>query len=203
MSHREAFALASIASFGAFVTLGAFIFGRPRVLFDRHAQRLRAHATRLALLLTLSGRTRALAVLYACAFAVFFAAHLPMRMPAVLGLSQMLSQSVVEVFKRVYRRARPDYWLHRLDTGHSYPSGHAVTAAVSFAGWAVVALESALPEGAKIAIAGALLLWAAGIAWSRLALGAHYFSDVLGGTFFGAAWLCAMAALLGNAVFVS
>jgi membrane-associated phospholipid phosphatase len=188
--------------FVLFLVLGVVIFGRPHVLFDRRARWFRARSTRLALLLTLTGRTRSLAIAYGIAFAVFVLAHLHLRVPAVLGLSQMLSQSVVEGFKVIYRRARPDYWHHRLDPGHSYPSGHATTAVVTLAGWAMVVWLSALPLGAKAALISLLLLWAAAIDWSRLALGAHYFSDVLGGTLFGTAWLCALLAFFGNAVLV-
>jgi len=48
----------------------------------------------------------------------------------------------------------------------------------------------------KVAIVTVLVLWALGIMWSRLALGAHYLSDVFGGALFGTAWLCALFAAL-------
>jgi undecaprenyl-diphosphatase len=117
-------------------------------------------------------------------------------------LSQILSQIIVELIKARYARARPDYWLVGLEAGHSYPSGHATTAVVFFAGWALVAIFSPLPDTVKALLAIALALWAVGVSWSRLALGAHYVSDVAGGTLFGAGWLCAVSALFHATVHV-
>lgn len=202
MSVSEGHYLAAALCFGLFIVLGVVIFGRPHVLFDIHAQKLRARATRLARLLTFSGRTRALAAGYIIAVIVFSIGHLHLRVPVILALSQIVSQSIVEGFKVIYRRTRPDYWLHRLDPGHSYPSGHATTAVVSYAGWAIVVAHSALPDGLKWTLVAALCLWAVGIDWSRLALGAHYFSDVLGGTLFGAAWMFALVGAVGRIIFV-
>lgn len=62
----------------------------------------------------------------------------------------------------------------------------------------MVVLHSALPQTLKLPLAGLLMLWALGVDWSRLALGAHYFSDVFGGTLFGTAWLCALIAATGT-----
>jgi len=41
-----------------------------------------------------------------------------------------------------------------------------------------------------------LAVCAVAIPWSRLALGAHYATDVLGGLLLGAAWLCLVFAAL-------
>lgn len=111
-------------------------------------------------------------------------------------LSQILSQTLVELIKARYLRTRPDYWLVGLEAGHSYPSGHATTAVVFFTGWALLALFSPLPPVVRYLVAAVLVLWAFGVSWSRLALGAHYLSDVLGGTLLGTAWICAWAAAL-------
>jgi membrane-associated phospholipid phosphatase len=59
-----------------------------------------------------------------------------------------------------------------------------------------VAAGSSLPIVARDSIAAALCAWAVGIMWSRLALGAHYLTDVLRGAFFGFAWLLALIGFL-------
>jgi undecaprenyl-diphosphatase len=135
-------------------------------------------------------------MLCVAAFVLFAVARWPLRIPLAMMISQMLSQAAVELAKARYSRTRPDYWLVGLEAGHSYPSGHATTAVVFFCGWALVAAFSTLPPPIKQGIAVLFVLWAAGVSWSRLALGAHYVSDVLGGTAFGAAWLCVAAAVL-------
>ena len=73
------------------------------------------------------------------------------------------------------------------------PKEEATTAVVFFVGWALVTASSALWLDEKAAVTALLVVWAMGIAWSRLALGAHYLSDVAGGLLFGAGWLCALA----------
>lgn len=117
-----------------FVLLGLAIVRRPRVLLDERARAFRAHWLHLALLFTRSGRSRPLLAGYAVAIAVFAIFRLHVWIPLVMALSQVASQMAVEGFKLAYKRARPDYWLDRLDKGHSYPSGHATTAVVGLSG---------------------------------------------------------------------
>jgi undecaprenyl-diphosphatase len=81
-----------------------------------------------------------------------------------------------------------------LEAGHSYPSGHATTAIVFFTGWAIVVAHQVLPPALQDLTVVLLALWGLGIMWSRVALGAHYLSDVFGGALFGGAWLCAVVA---------
>lgn len=196
MTQSSALFIAACIFFIAFLALGLAVAQNDTGLLDTHAAHLRARALRLALLLTWSGRSKALLIVYAIAFLVYEFAHLPVWIPIVLLGSQVLSQAVVESFKLLYRRIRPAYWLVGLEAGHSYPSGHATTAVVTFVGWAFVVAAGSIPVGAKHALVAVFVLWAIGIAWSRLALGAHYLSDVAGGILFGSAWTCALLGLL-------
>lgn len=78
-------------------------------------------------------------------------------------------------------------------SGNSFPSGHSMQAVVCYGALLLVLLP--LVEGrrrtwATAATAALILL----IGFSRLTLGVHYISDVLGGYALGAAWLAASAA---------
>ena len=115
---------------------------------------------------------------------------------SAIFVAQLLSQGVVELVKHAFQRVRPDAWLVHRELGYSYPSGHATTAIVFFGSWLVFALLSPLATGQKIAAASILAIWMAGIDWSRLALGAHYPSDVVGGTLLGGACASALWATL-------
>lgn len=190
--------LAALICFFFFALLGVAIVYRPRVLWDARAKYFLSQFTPVALFFTRSGRGRQLLAGYIAAVLIYMVGHLNVWVPVVMALSQISSQMVVEGFKLVYRRVRPDYYLQQLDKGRSYPSGHATTAVVTYTGWALIAVHSALPHDMKCAIAGILIVWALAIDWSRLAMGAHYFSDVFGGTLFGAAWLCAILGFGGN-----
>lgn len=147
-----------------------------------------------ALQLTISGRGPALALWCALCLALSATLHASVRVALLIVGLQISSQIAAEVLKRIYARDRPDYWLLGLDPGGAYPSGHACTAVVFFCGWLAVVALSSLPLAAKVPLALLLATWAAGIAWSRLALGAHYLSDVVGGGLLGASWLLAAAA---------
>jgi undecaprenyl-diphosphatase len=186
--------LASTAAalLGLFIALGMRVSNRPLTRLDAEAIYFRGHLTPLALVFTISGRSRALTIACILSIAVYAVLHLPIAIPLVVTASQLVSQIVVEYCKTLFRRVRPDYWLVGREAGHSYPSGHATTAVVFFIGWAVVIAVSGLPGEVKTALIAAFTLWALGIMWSRLALGAHYLTDVTGGVLFGAAWLLAL-----------
>ena len=185
---------AAVVLFACFIALGFRVSNRPLTRPDAESVYFRGQATPLALVFTLSGRGRGMTIACIVSIAVFALLRHSILIPLVMAGSQLVSQMAVELCKARYRRVRPDYWLVGLEAGHSYPSGHATTAVVFFFGWAAIVLMSALPAQAKIAFAAALAIWAVGIAWSRLALGAHYLTDVTGGMLFGAAWMCALFA---------
>lgn len=80
-------------------------------------------------------------------------------------------------------------------SGHSFPSGHATTSALT-AGllvWALATRASAARTSAARTSAALLLLWAASVGLSRIYLGVHWASDVLGGWLFASLWLCLAA----------
>ncbi len=84
---------------------------------------------------------------------------------------------------------RPDNWLLRHERDKSYPSGHSSTAITFFLGLIAVVGLASIPMPIQISASIVLGICAIGIPWSRMALGAHYLTDVLGGLLFGSAWL--------------
>jgi membrane-associated phospholipid phosphatase len=79
------------------------------------------------------------------------------------------------------------------EPGPSFPSGHAQAAIVGFAVLLLVFLPVLDGLWRRLAVTFAVLMVLA-IGFSRIALGVHYLSDVLGGYVLGAAWVAAMAA---------
>ena len=181
--------------FVGFLALGELVIRKPALRVDSSAL-FHAHATPLARFFSMSGRWPFIVGGFVVATMIFAQLHRGILIPVLLSLSQLVTQAMSELFKAHYRRVRPEYWIVGLDPGKSYPSGHAVTAIVFFCGWASVVAFSVLAPGPKFALIALLVVWAIGVDWSRLALGAHYLTDIAGGTLFGSAWLCAVLGAL-------
>ena len=96
--------------------------------------------------------------------------------------------------KTVVHRPRPELInpvAHEL--GLSFPSGHAQAAMVGYALLLFVFLPVLHGWWRRTAVTFAVFMVLA-IGFSRIALGVHYLSDVVGGVVLGAAWVAAMAA---------
>jgi undecaprenyl-diphosphatase len=97
------------------------------------------------------------------------------------------------VLKHLIRRPRPVYasaFIH--DSSFSFPSGHAMGSLIGYGMLAYIVLlfwAKRWQTTAVVISITALLVLAIGI--SRLYLGVHYFSDVVGGYAAGAIWLSA------------
>ena len=122
---------------------------------------------------------------------------------AVLGffVAYLINWMPVVILKHALDFPRPPLALGlqavhvvgRTEYYHSFPSGH-----VAFA---FAAMASLLP-GSHWALRALLVVFAAWVAWSRIAVGAHFPADVLGGAFIGlfSAWLATrVLALAGYA----
>lgn len=97
------------------------------------------------------------------------------------------------VLKLVIRRPRPPYaaaFLHHYSW--SFPSGHAMESLIGYGMLAyllIVMIPGTPARRLGIVLCTSLLVLAIG--WSRLYLGVHYFSDVVGGYAAGVLWLSA------------
>jgi membrane-associated phospholipid phosphatase len=106
------------------------------------------------------------------------------RAGLTLALASLLSSFASDGLKMAFARARPDLVPH-LDHASSfaYPSGHATSAAVVYLAFALL-----IPTQRRTAwlAGGAALALLTGL--SRIMLGVHWPSDVLGGWMLGAAF---------------
>ena len=189
--------MASAACFAAFLALGYAICRSPLPWpVDLRARALLGQATPLAALFTMCGRAYALAAFAIMAVAAIVALHGSLIVAAAILAAQLCSQALAELAKRRFARKRPDDWIFHKELGYSFPSGHAVTAIVFYGGLVLLVWTLPLPRALRVAATGLLGVWILGIPWSRMALGAHYATDVLAGMLFGAGWLCVMAIVL-------
>ncbi len=94
------------------------------------------------------------------------------------------------LLKYAYHRTRPqfDHPLLTLNT-YSFPSGHTVGATLFYGLLAAYLVGRVNGWAARVALCAAACALVALVGLSRIYLGAHYLSDVLGGVAEGAAWL--------------
>ncbi len=190
------FWVAAVVAFALFTVLGAYVSSRPPGPIDIAATALRGEATPIAAFFTALGRTYALlGIAIVAAIVAVFARTSPLPVLAVFG-AQILSQGVVAALKPVFHRLRPDHWLLYRETDLSFPSGHATTSVVFFLSLALLSMRlPSVPRAVAATFATLAGICVIGIPWSRLALGAHYATDVTGGLLFGTGFLCATIAL--------
>lgn len=92
------------------------------------------------------------------------------------------------LLKNLFRRARPDVLPLVHAGGYSYPSGHSMISA-AFYGYLLYLCAVRLKRPWRRVLPAALALLILAIGISRVYLGVHYASDVIGGFLAGFAWL--------------
>lgn len=114
----------------------------------------------------------------------------PCRVHVILAAVNVGAISAIDqLLKVLVRRPRPQGFRLVEAPGLSFPSGHSM-AAMAFYGygiWLVRCGACGLPFGAAIEVALVFVIFAVGV--SRIYLGVHYASDVLGGFCLSFAWL--------------
>ena len=103
---------------------------------------------------------------------------------SVLLLGTIIGRGLTEIQKIQIGRLRPDEQLHLVDTiSLSYPSGHSANAMMTYLSLALLLPEVRRKRWIALALVLAFLVGA-----SRVMLGVHWPSDVVGGWTYGALW---------------
>ena len=113
------------------------------------------------------------------------------RQLALVWLLAMIATGVLNLgLKAVFSRDRPPFRDGIIDEpSYSFPSGHSMGAVLAFGlltYFLLLALSDRREKIVVVIVAAAMIL---AIGLSRIYLGAHYFSDVVGGYTVGGAWL--------------
>jgi undecaprenyl-diphosphatase len=179
--------------------LGATVAHAPPSGIDRAGRALAGEAPQLALVFTASCWWVALVALAVVAIAVAarFASWRPRVVYALV--TTLVTWQISDALKNVFRRPRPEYWRLVHEPSFSYSSGHAMFALLVYWTWAWFVWHSDLPRPVRLTLAPLLALWGCGVIWSRLALGAHYVTDLIGGLLLATAAL-AVASAVGVAI---
>ena len=93
------------------------------------------------------------------------------------------------LLKIIIRRPRPTGEILVHASGYSYPSGHAIVSLVFYTFIAISMCERIKNIGLKVTIRIALFILPLVIAFSRIYLGVHYLTDIIGAYILGFAYL--------------
>jgi len=166
--------------------------------FDAAAQKLidgwRGSFDGLMVFLTTAGGALPMTLLVTAGLLLLSAAGRP-REARFLLLSAVgcvvLNMLLKLAFQRARPHAEPPYLLPR-PSSLSFPSGHTMGSAGALGGLAVVVRVLGPRRAVWRSVAVVCALMVLGVALSRVYLGAHYPSDVLGGLFAAASWVSAV-----------
>lgn len=145
-----------------------------------------------AIALTCGSAGLGVVVLASCVFA--WRRGGPRWLAFLLG-SYIGTELLFWALKAVTDRPRPPLSLRFATVGSpSYPSGHTAIATAVGAALLVAASRTARPLLRRSAVAGLIALPVV-VGVSRIALGVHWFTDVVGGALLGLGWVLALAGL--------
>ena len=114
-------------------------------------------------------------------------------------IAVLLAWQGADFFQHFFMRPRRLDWVVKHETAFSYPSSHAAIVTALYFLWAIFIARSNLAGRTTVSVLLALLGCA--ILWSRLALGAHYLTDLIGGVLWGLAVVALLAAVFPINVF--
>jgi membrane-associated phospholipid phosphatase len=142
-------------------------------------------------------------VMIAVAVIAAVAEYVRTRTQAIFGFLAVvvIGQVVVtNVTKVLVDRARPPAVYHLTGfSGASFPSGHAATAAATYAAVALLVGRGRSQRTKALLAAGAAAI-AVGVATTRVLLGVHWLTDVLAGLATGWAWFAIASIAFGGRV---
>jgi undecaprenyl-diphosphatase len=190
---RASLAAVALGSIGTFVALTRAIRWDESNAFDRAVVRSVGRARGptgnvLARAITFFGAAPGAA---SVSLAALLLARRRPRLAWQIGLGALGGITAELGFKRIFRRKRPTLLAHLEDVySTSFPSGHSMAAASLYLTLAFVASRSPrfrTRRGTLLAGGGAL---ATSVGASRVYLGVHWPTDVIGGLVLGTAWAC-------------
>ena len=104
---------------------------------------------------------------------------------------------LADLAKAVMDRTRPPVRI-ALDSlqGLSFPSGHSTQAMATYVSLAVVVIALCRPRALRFAALAGAIVVALLVGASRVYLGVHWATDVIGGWFLGAVWIAGLTTVL-------
>lgn len=188
-------------SFITFIILSIFVLTRNDIYLDSLAYNfiskyIRNDLTQVVKWLTYVGS--ALAVI---SITLFTLLHFKNKKYGLFMAVDLVVVTIIQlVLKNIFSRGRPIDINLIEETGYSFPSGHSLTS-IAFYGFIIYLIyKSKLNRKSKIIFITLFILLILVTGISRVYLGVHYFTDVLGGFTLGISYLIIYTTIVGKKI---
>jgi membrane-associated phospholipid phosphatase len=141
------------------------------------------------------GASLTVGILLAIVAAAMFSTDRTLTVPVFFSVVLAGEILLTNAIKGIVDRSRPAFDQVVDTTGSSFPSGHSAAAAAAYLALALVLSRGRPPAVRRWLLAGAVVI-AIMVAASRVMLGVHWFTDVVGGLAFGWGWATACALVI-------
>ena len=111
------------------------------------------------------------------------------KIPLSIIINLVLVFFTSQIFKFIFRRPRPNEIFLVNASGYSYPSGHAMVSFAFYIYLLHLLCKKIDNKFVKILLSTFTTFLLSLIAFSRIYLGVHYFSDIIGGLLLGTAFV--------------
>ena len=134
---------------------------------------------------------------YIPSFILFLIISSNKKQTIIFILFMLIIALFITIIKHLIKRERPLYSLVK-ESGYSYPSGHTTSATCFYGLISYFIIISSLIIPLKIILIIFLILNILFISYSRIFLGVHYLSDIIGGLLLGSTYLLLYIYLTNN-----
>ena len=115
----------------------------------------------------------------------------------IVGLALLAASVWTQFVKVAVERARPAGAVLLGVEGFSFPSGHTLNSTVTYGLLALLVSRTAWPKWLRVVLMAVLVALPVLVGMSRVAIGVHYPTDVVGG------WLAGISVVAGVASFTA
>jgi undecaprenyl-diphosphatase len=111
------------------------------------------------------------------------------RAAVILAVSALGAQGFDQLLKGIFRRTRPEAFFGVSPHSYSFPSGHSVESCCFYGVLAAIVAANTRSRHVRVALWVVAASITLAVGTSRIYLGVHYPTDVLGGYIAGVAWV--------------
>ncbi len=111
------------------------------------------------------------------------------KVDIVIIINMLIMWVLIGTLKRIFKRNRPNINPLVEEEGYSYPSGHTMTATIFYGFLIFLIIISNITIPLKIILTSLFVLLVLLIGYTRVYLGVHFLSDVIGAILFGSSYL--------------